>query len=158
MATTSGSTSERLYSRDVLRLAMSLSEWPFHNRLPRRAELRSATCGSRLRVEIALDDDDRISEIGIDAQSCALGQASAAILASRVIGRSREEIAAGLDTLTAMLDAAIDPQDAALIWPGIDTLSSAQGLSARRPSILLPFQATIAAIDGLTQHTGMAGQ
>lgn len=149
---------QSLYSRDILRLAMTLSEWPYGARLPGRAELRSSTCGSRVVVELALDDRGRIAEFGIDAQACALGQASAAILAGRVVGRSRDDIATGLAALTDLLDGRADSADVAKIWPGLDALASAQGLSARRPSILLPFRATIQAIDRIAQNPLSGGQ
>ncbi|MBU0774537.1 MAG: iron-sulfur cluster assembly scaffold protein, partial [Alphaproteobacteria bacterium] len=71
-----------LYNKDILRLAASI---PHHHRLPApqaSVERRSPTCGSRVTVDVAMADG-RLSDIGLDVKACALGQASASLMAAQ---------------------------------------------------------------------------
>ncbi|RYD72110.1 MAG: iron-sulfur cluster assembly scaffold protein, partial [Verrucomicrobiaceae bacterium] len=64
-----------LYNMEILRLAATV---PFQERLPApmgTAEKRSPVCGSRVTVDINLEDG-RVSELGLLVRACALGQAS----------------------------------------------------------------------------------
>ena len=70
-----------LYNRDILRLAASI---PHQRRLdaPQASvERRSPVCGSRVVVDVVLDDDGRVAALGQEVKACALGQASAALMA-----------------------------------------------------------------------------
>ena len=79
---------------------------------------------------------------GLAVHACALGQASAAILAQAIEGRSAAEIARARDDLTAFLGGtAPTPGD----WPGIALLEAARAYPARHPSIRLAFEAAAAA-------------
>ena len=92
-----------LYNARILRLAASI---PFGARLERpdaSVERRSPVCGSRVTVDVRLGDDGRVAEFGQLVRACALGQASAAILAGNVIGRSGGELADAADALAGWL-------------------------------------------------------
>ena len=83
-------------------------------------------------------------ELGQEVRACALGQASAALMGSHVIGRSPEELATARDELEAFLEGRRpDPGN----WPGIDLFKDAQPLTARHRSILLAFEAAAQAAD-----------
>lgn len=127
-----------LYNRDILRLAASI---PHQRRLERpqaSVEKRSPTCGSRVAVDIVLDEAGRVREIGQDVQACALGQASASLMGAYALGRDKSELADARDALAAFLDGRrADPGD----WPGLDILRPARPYRARHPSILLAFDA-----------------
>ena len=127
-----------LYNRDILRLAASI---PHHRRLERpqaSAERRSALCGSRVAVDVMLDEAGRITALGQEVRACALGQASASLMGANVIGRSAGELAAARDALGAFLAGErADPGD----WPGLEIFRDARPFSARHPSILLAFEA-----------------
>src|SRR3546814_12956281 len=72
-----------LYNTDILRLAASI---PYHERLPApmgSAEKRSPVCGSRVAVDVDVDEDGRVAAIGMLVRACALGQASSALMAAR---------------------------------------------------------------------------
>lgn len=127
-----------LYNRDILRLAASI---PHHQRLPSAqasVEKRSPTCGSRVAVDIVLDDSGRVAALGQEVKACALGQAAASVMGAHAIGRRAEDIGAARDDLAAFLAGTRNDPGA---WPGIDVLGVARPYPARHPSILLAFEA-----------------
>lgn len=126
-----------LYNAEILRLAASI---PHHARLEHAeatAEKRSPICGSRVTVDVGLDDDARVAEVGLLVRACALGQASSSLLAANILGKTPEELAAARDALTAWLARTGDAPD----WPGIDVFTPALDYTARHPSIRLAFEA-----------------
>jgi NifU-like protein involved in Fe-S cluster formation len=127
-----------LYNTTILRLATSI---PHQERLAHpqgTSERRSPVCGSRVTVEVALDDEGRIAELGQTVRACALGQASASLMGAHAIGRTLPELEAARDALTAFLAGTRDdPGD----WPGLEIFLPARPHSARHPSIRLAFEA-----------------
>jgi NifU-like protein involved in Fe-S cluster formation len=126
-----------LYNAEILRLAATI---PHPERLAEpmaTAEKRSAICGSRVTVDVALDEAGRVGDVGMLVRACALGQASSSLLAANVIGRTPEELAAARDALTDWLAGTGERPD----WPGIDIFTPALDYSARHPSIRLAFEA-----------------
>ena len=128
---------------EVLRLATSLAEWPRLTGAFATAEKRSVVCGSRVVVDVAMNDAGRVAAFGQDVQACALGQASAALLAKHIVGRSADEIEDARLKLTRFL---AGTEDAIGDWPGLDVLTSARGYPARHASIRLPFEAAAEAV------------
>lgn len=127
-----------LYNAEILRLAASI---PRHDRLAEpmgTSERRSPICGSRVTVDVNLGPDGRVAEVGLLVRACALGQASASLLAAEVLGRTPEELAEARDAMTAWLAAGQgDPPD----WPGLAVFGPALTYTARHPSIRLAFEA-----------------
>lgn len=127
-----------LYNTEILRLAASI---PFHARIDAPmacVEKRSAVCGSRVTVDVDLDDAGRIADIGMLVRACALGQASAALMAANARGRNAGELEVARDQLTAWLagETAAPPE-----WPGLEIFAPALPHRARHPSIRLAFEA-----------------
>jgi NifU-like protein involved in Fe-S cluster formation len=129
---------------DVLRLATSLADWPRLTGEHSTAEKRSLICGSRVAVDIALDDDGRVVAFGQDVRACALGQASAALLAKHIIGRNHAEIEDARVKLSGFLDGT---EESIGNWPELDILAAARGYPARHASIRLPFEAAAQAAE-----------
>ena len=127
-----------LYTLEVLRLAASTARW---DRLPApggTSEKRSPICGSRITVDVVLDAEGKIAELGQEVRACALGQASAALMGEHAIGKTAEELAAASDALKQWLAGEMDsPGD----WPGLDIFAPALPHSARHPAIRLAFEA-----------------
>jgi NifU-like protein involved in Fe-S cluster formation len=126
-----------LYNADILRLAASI---PHHARLEHAqatAEKRSPICGSRVTVDVGVGDDGRVSEVGLLVRACALGQASASLLANEILGKTPEELAAARDALAAWLAREGDVPD----WLGLAVFTPALDYTARHPSIRLAFEA-----------------
>lgn len=132
-----------LYNRDILRLAASI---PHQRRLEHptaSVEKRSPICGSRVTVDVVLDEAGRIAALGQEVKACALGQASAALMGASALGRSLDELKDARDALAAFLDGRRDdPGD----WPGLDIFREARPYQARHPSILLAFEAVADAV------------
>lgn len=127
-----------LYNLEILRLAAAI---PHHERLEHpggTSEKRSPVCGSRVTVDIRVDDTGRVAEVGMLVRACALGQASAALLSEAVVGRTAAEIAAACDGLTAWLAGEREtPPD----WPGLELFTPALPHRGRHASIRLAFEA-----------------
>ena len=126
-----------LYNARILRLAASI---PYLARLAApmaSVEKRSPVCGSRVTVDVVTDDAGRIADLGLEVRACALGQASAALMAEHAIGKSTAELAAARDALTDWLAGGDAPPD----WPGLDIFAPARPHSARHASIRLAFEA-----------------
>lgn len=126
-----------LYNTEILRLAAETAQAV---RLPEphaSVEKRSAVCGSRVTVDIALGDDGRVSAVGMLVRACALGQASSALLARQIVGKSPAELATASDRLAAWLAGEGDAPD----WPGLTLFEPARPHSARHASIRLAFEA-----------------
>lgn len=130
--------SAALYNAEILRLA---TEIPHQARLDAphaSVEKRSPVCGSRVIVDVCIDSEGRIAALGQEVRACALGQASAALMARHALGRSAMELAAARDALTAFLAGEReDPGD----WPGLEVLTPALPHKARHASIRLAFEA-----------------
>lgn len=127
-----------LYNNQILRLAASI---PFHARLDdpmASVEKRSPICGSRVTVDVDLDDSGRVGAIGMLVHACALGQASASLMGAHAVGRTVEELDAARDELTLWL---AGERDAPPDWPGLEIFTPALPHSARHPSIRLGFEA-----------------
>jgi NifU-like protein involved in Fe-S cluster formation len=130
--------SEPLYSLEILRLAAGTAEFPRLATPENTVERRAAICGSRVIVDVALDDEGRIAAFGQEVRACALGQASATLLARAVVGRTVAEVSDMRDALTRWLAEDDAPQPD---WPGIAALARARSYPARHPAIRLPFDA-----------------
>jgi NifU-like protein involved in Fe-S cluster formation len=143
---------ETLYTIDILRLAASVGKWPPLTQPHGTAERRSPTCGSRVRADVMLAPDNSLVALGLSVSACALGQASAAILASEAVGKGQDVIAAARSDLAAFLGGSGDRLPD---WPGMTQLAPARGYPARHPSILLAFDAVLAAME--TVHASAAG-
>ncbi len=127
-----------LYNSEILRLAASV---PFEARLAgamASSEKRSPVCGSRVTVDVNLDAEGKVREIGMLVRACALGQASAALMEAHAVGRTVEELEAARDRLAQWL---AGETQAAPDWPGLDLFVPALPHRARHPSIRLAFEA-----------------
>lgn len=49
-------------------------------------------CGDHIRIDLRLDDDERVTEVRYDGHGCAISQASADLLVESIIGKSVEDI------------------------------------------------------------------
>lgn len=135
----------RLYSQRILALAADI---PLSGRLEGAqvsAKRRSPLCGSTVTVDLVLGADGRIEDFRQDVKACALGQASAAVLGRRVIGSGRAEIAATRDALSAMLKSGGPVPGAP--FGDLEVLEPAKDYRNRHASILLSWDATLAALD-----------
>lgn len=128
----------KLYSGRILALAADI---PHLGRLPApagSARKRSPLCGSTITVDLVMKDG-RVSEFAQEVKACALGQASAAVLGSVVIGCSRAELEAARAAVQAMLKEGAAAPGAP--FDGYDVLIPARDYKNRHGSILLALEA-----------------
>ena len=133
----------KLYSGRILALAAAM---PHTTRLEApdgTAKKRSPLCGSTVTVDVTLQDG-KVSAYAQDVKACALGQAAASVIGSAIIGLSEDEISQGRDQLTAMLKA--DGPAPVAPFDELHVLEPAKDYKNRHASILLAFDATLAAI------------
>jgi NifU-like protein involved in Fe-S cluster formation len=133
-----------LYHNRVLELAADI---PHAGRLktPQGASLKvSRVCGSTVAVDVNLDAEGRIAEIGVEPKACALGQAATSILARHAIGRSVTEIEAARDALRAMLKEGADPPQGEF-WE-LRHLQPVKDYPPRHASTMLAFEAAAEAM------------
>lgn len=125
-----------LYNQQILRLAATTPATRLVAPMA-SVEKRSPICGSRVTVDVDVDGEGRVAAIGMLVRACALGQASATLMAADVIGKSVADLAAARDALAAWLagDGAMPD------WPGLDIFAPALPHSARHASIRLAFEA-----------------
>lgn len=135
-----------VYNKQILALALDI---PRIGRLaaPQATATRhSKLCGSKITVDLVLDGD-RVVDYAHEVKACALGQSSASVLARHVIGATAAEIRDARDQFRAMLkENGPVPTgrfaDLALLEPVRD-------YKARHTSVLLPWEATLEAIEAI---------
>lgn len=132
-----------LYNRDILALAVATAEYLPIADARHRVRKRAPLCGSAIILDLDTDDAGRVTRVGMHVEACALGQASAALLARHAPGLGLAELRAARDGIASWFAGA----DAQPDWPGFDLLAPAQGYPARHGAILLPFDAAIVALE-----------
>ena len=133
-----------LYSNRILSLA---AEIPLTDRLTKpqaTVKKRSPLCGSMITVDLKIKNK-MISEFGQDVRACALGQASASILAQNIIGRTRDEISTLRTLVNNMLVNGDAPPNN--LFKEYKVLYPAKDYKNRHASILLAIEATLEAFD-----------
>jgi len=133
---------QRLYTPELLALAVELAEYPPLETAALHAEARSPTCGSTLAIDIARDGDGRIARLGMRVRACAVGQAAAAIFARHAPGRDPAEIRTAL----ARLEAWLEDEGPAPEWPDLSLVAPARAYRARHGAMLLPWKAAASAL------------
>jgi NifU-like protein involved in Fe-S cluster formation len=127
-----------LYNNEILKLATTTANFKRLSEPHASVEKRSPVCGSRVTVDVRLDPLGHIDALGLEVRACALGQASAALMAANAHGRSADELNSARDALAAFLgDTRADPGN----WPGLQIFAPAVPHRARHASILLAFDA-----------------
>lgn len=132
----------KLYTPELLALAVELAKWPRLGDAELHGEARSPTCGSTLAMDLALGEAGRIERLGMAVRACAVGQASAAIFAHAAQDRAAEDIAHTLSQLEAWLTGDGPLPD----WPGLAPIEPARAYPARHGAMLLPWKAALAAL------------
>lgn len=111
----------------------------------------SRVCGSTVSVDLVMRDG-RVADFGMEAKACALGQASASILARAIIGARADELYALRDATRAMLREGGDPPHVALgdaRWKDLEALSAIRDYPQRHASTMLAIEAVCACLDAL---------
>ena len=134
----------KLYSGRILALA---ADMPRTDRLTSpnaTAKRRAPLCGSTVTVDVMVENGI-VTDYAQDVKACALGQASAAIVGGAIVGQSVNVVRRGRDQLLAMLKEGGPVPDAP--FDELAVLEPAKDYKNRHASIMLAFEATLAAIE-----------
>lgn len=134
-----------LYSERILEIA---GNQPIPGRLAdpdATARKVSRICGSTIEVDIKLRDGVIVG-YGHEISACALGQTSAAIVATHIVGTPAEEFRAVRQQMTDMLKADGAPPTGEK-WADLRYLEPVRNYRPRHTSTLLVFDAVAEALD-----------
>jgi len=134
----------KLYSRKILGLAADIPHLGHLDTPCGTARKRAPLCGSVVSVDLVLENG-RVAEFAQDVKACALGQAAASVLGHHVIGMDRATVQRGRDELYALLTK--DGPAPSAPFEDLQLLAAAKEFTNRHASILLAFDATLAAWD-----------
>ncbi len=133
-----------IYSQNIVEIAARL---PLAQRLDNpdaSARKVSRVCGSVVEVDLKLKDAV-VVEYGQDVNACALGQTSASIMASNIIGSSATELRALRDQVFLMLKQN-GPAPGGK-WSEIKFLEPVRDFAPRHASTMLVFEAVVDCLD-----------
>lgn len=146
--------SQPLYTREILRLAASISGQRSFAEMDEALLVRSPTCGSKVAMRVELDKAGRVTSITQAVEACAFGQAAAALVGQHAKGTNHDEAAAALAGVKRWLDCEGDEP-----WPDLLLLDAARSRRGRHGAIMLPFRALVQAIrQAALEQTGEGNQ
>ena len=144
-----------LYSDRILEIA---GNQPIPGRLTdpdASARKVSRICGSTIEVDIKFRDGV-IIDYGHEISACALGQTSAAIVATHIVGTPVAEFRRVRDEMIAMLKTD-GPPPSGEKWADLKYLEPVRDYRPRHTSTLLVFDAVAEALDKAEASGGRAG-
>lgn len=143
---------DTIYSQKILALAASTPRAGRLTTFQGSADKIAKLCGSTITVDVILDEAGRVADFAQDVRACALGQASAAILGSNIIGADLMEIRSARDALRAMLkEGGPSPSGR---FSDLSVLSTVKDYPARHASTLLSFEAAVDAVTAALSPPG----
>ncbi|KUJ81800.1 iron-sulfur cluster assembly scaffold protein [Ruegeria profundi] len=138
----------KLYSGRILSLAADIPHLDRLDHPDATVKKRSPLCGSTITVDLNVQDG-KVSDFGQDVKACALGQASASVVGSAIIGATRAQVETARDQLAAMLKKGGPAPDAP--FNGLEVLIPARDYKNRHASIMLALEATAEALEQAEQ-------
>jgi NifU-like protein involved in Fe-S cluster formation len=133
-----------LYNTDVLGLAANIKHVGTLETPQASSRKVSKLCGSWVEIDVVVNQE-KIIGFAIRLQACALGQASAAILAEHAIGAHYTEVKQARDGLYKMLKEGGKPPSGR--FEKLAVLADVANYPARHTSTLLAFDACVEAVE-----------
>lgn len=131
-----------LYSNQILKLAADIPILERLNSPDVTINNRTKLCGSLITIDLNMNNGIIIG-YAHEVKACALGQASASILAKDIVGKTGKEVIKVREAVFKMLNGSSYSLD---IFPEYQILSSAAEFKNRHDSILLSLDAAVQAI------------
>ena len=131
---------DELYNQRILTLAGAI---PRIGRLPQPHATSTQTsrlCGSTITVDLCMDGNT-VTDFAHEVRACALGQATASIVARKVVGSTRQELLHIGQQMRAMLKNHGPAPVWHDTWKDLSILQSVRDYKGRHGSVLLPFDA-----------------
>lgn len=136
-----------LYSERILDAAAAIPPARRLSAPDASATKTSRVCGSEVSVDLVMKDGV-VADFGMEARACALGQASASIVARNIVGARAEELYDLRDRMRAMLKEG-GPAPVGARWKELQSLIAIRDYPQRHASTLLVFEAVCACLDDL---------
>jgi len=133
-----------LYNRQILNQAAQISHVGRLQNPQASAFKQAKYFGSTITVDLNLQDGV-VTDFAQEIQACALGQAAASIIASKIIGTSAAELRQVHQTLKRMLQQDAAPPQGR--FEAFAMLQPAKDYKARHGSILLVLEAIVACLN-----------
>ncbi len=135
---------DSVYNRRILELAADIPRLGRLAQPDASATAYSKLCGSRITVDLKVEDG-RVVDYAQELKACALGQASASIVARNIVGCTPQELIALRETMRRMLKENGPPPSGR--WADLSVLEPVRDYKARHASTLLAFDAVKEALD-----------
>lgn len=128
--------SDQLYQERIVALAKAKTGAGKLENPTRTVRRDNPLCGDRVILDVRLDGEGRVAEIGHQVRGCLLCQASASALSSTAIGRT----AAGIAELRHDAERALGREPGETHEP-FDAFTPVAAHKSRQDCVLLPFEA-----------------
>ncbi|MGE5368642.1 MAG: iron-sulfur cluster assembly scaffold protein [Chloroflexota bacterium] len=135
---------DQVYNAKILELAGNIPRLGRLQRPDATARAYSKLCGSTITVDLALSEG-KVTDYAHELKACALGQASASIMARNVVGSTPEELREAREALRRMLKENGPPP--AGKWADLAVLEPVRDYKARHGSTMLAFDAVVDALE-----------
>ncbi|WP_298426980.1 iron-sulfur cluster assembly scaffold protein [Rhodoblastus sp.] len=133
-----------IYNRKILELAANIPRLGRLEAPQASAEAHSRLCGSSIIVDLSLSDG-KVADYAQDVKACALGQAASSVMGRHIIGATPHELRTLRETMRSMFKENGPPPLGRFADAGV--LEPARDYKARHASMLLVFDAVVAALD-----------
>lgn len=135
---------DQIYNKRILELAADIPRIGRLERPDATATAHSKLCGSTITVDLTLLDG-RVADYAHELRACALGQASASVMARNIIGTTPQELKDARNALRCMLKENGPPPGGK--WADLAVLEPVREYKARHASTLLAFDAAVEAAE-----------
>ena len=136
------SAGNTLYTTRMLSLSAELAQYPLTDSFTLTAAGKSRTCGSTIDIGLETYAAGAVSQIGMRVTACAVGQSSAAIMASALQGCAEND----LRTIVTQIKDWLSGEGTLPDWPRFDAVSGALEHKGRHNALLLPWTTALQAL------------
>lgn len=137
---------DEIYNAKILEFAGNIPRTGTLSDPDGSAKAHSKLCGSTISVDIRVENG-QITDFAHEVKACALGQSSASIVASNIIGARTDELYALKATMYAMLKEGGPAPEGR--FGDLKFLAPVRDYRARHASTLLVFDAIVDALDNI---------
>ncbi|MEM0900493.1 MAG: iron-sulfur cluster assembly scaffold protein [Pseudomonadota bacterium] len=145
---------DAVYNSKLLELASNIGATTRLHTPDASASAHSKLCGSTVTIDLRVDDKGVVTDYGQHVRACALGQATASIMAEQIIGTHGDELRDTRSAAYAMLKENAPAPDGR--FADLKYLEPVREYKARHASTLLVFDAVIDALDEIEAKRGLA--
>jgi NifU-like protein involved in Fe-S cluster formation len=135
---------DKVYNAKILELAGNIPRLGRLENPDATAKGYSKLCGSTITVDLNLHEG-MVTDYAHELKACALGQASASIMARNIVGSTPDELRTAREILRKMLKENGPPPEGK--WGDLAVLEPVRDYKARHGSTMLAFDAVVDALE-----------